>query len=531
MLTLSNLSMRFGAKILFQGINARFNAGCIYGIIGANGAGKSTLMKILAGQIEQESGQVILDKGLRLSVLEQDHFRYESEIILNVVIQGNSALWGAMSEKEKIYEAGVFGDAENERLGELEMIVAENDGYDADVKAAQLLEGLGIATSKHHEPMSSLPGGEKVRVLLAKCLFAEPEVLLMDEPTNNLDVHSIQWLEGRIKNRKGCTLIVSHDRHFLNATVTHIADVDRSTIRLYTGDYDYYLAASTLAREQTEFANMKLEKRMAELERFVARFSANASKSSQASSRQKLLEKLSTQMEEVVPSLRIYPKFKFKPSKELGKQLLVVESLAKSFPEADGSASLKCLFRDLHINLRPGDRLAIVGSNGVGKTTLLRILAGELEPDTGSFKWGATVQLGYFPQDHRQVVPDNSTPFDWLRDLAPQETYEEIRGFLGRMLFSGPEQQKPTAALSGGERARLLFAKLMMTDSNVLLLDEPTNHLDLESIIALNDALKGFEGSMIFVSHDLEFINSLATQILEITPDGHKLTSAAEFVV
>lgn len=530
MLSLTNLSMRFGAKILFQGIQARFNAGCTYGIIGANGAGKSTLMRIIAGQIEPESGSVATDKGLRLSVLEQDHFKYESEVILNVVMQGNASLWQAMSEKEAIYAAGVFGDAENDRLGELEMVIAEQDGYDAEVKAAQLLEGLGIATARHHETMKSLPGGEKVRVLLAKCLFAEPDILLMDEPTNNLDVHSIRWLEGHIKNRTGCTLIVSHDRHFLNATVTHIADVDRSTIRFYSGDYDYYLAASTLAREQTEFANMKLEKRMAELERFVARFSANASKSSQASSRQKLLEKLSTQWEEVVPSLRVYPKFKFKLSRDLGKQLLHVEGVSKAFLSADGKDQ-KRLFKDVHINLRPGERLAIVGNNGVGKTTLLRLLAGNLEPDAGTIKWGATVQLGYLPQDHKEAVPENTTPFDWLRDAAPQESYEFIRGFLGRMLFSGPEQQKPTQALSGGEKARLLFAKLMMTESNVLLLDEPTNHLDLESIIALNDALKVFEGSLIFVSHDIEFINTLATQVLEITPNGHTLSGAGQFVI
>jgi ATPase subunit of ABC transporter with duplicated ATPase domains len=313
--------------------------------------------------------------------------------------------------------------------------------------------------------------------------------------------------------------------------VTHIADIDRSTIRFYTGDYDYYLAASTLAREQSEFSNMKLEKRMAELERFVARFSANASKSSQASSRQKLLEKLETQMEEIVPSLRLYPKFKFKPARDLGKQLLHVEGISKSFPATDGSGAVLRLFEKLHLQLRPGDRLAVVGNNGVGKSTLLKILAGVLPTDTGEVRWGSTVQLGYFPQDHKEAVPADTTPFDWLRELAPGETYEYVRGFLGRMLFSGPEQLKSTNALSGGERARVLFARLMMEESNVLLLDEPTNHLDLESILALNDALKTFEGSIVFVSHDIEFISSLATQVLEITPSGHTVSSIAEFVI
>jgi ATPase subunit of ABC transporter with duplicated ATPase domains len=529
MITLNALTMRFGAKILFEGITAQFNPGSIYGVIGANGAGKSTLLKIIAGQMEPDTGSISLGKDLKLSVLEQDHFAYENEEVINVVMQGNKPLWAAISEKEEIYARGTYTDAENERLSELEMIVAENDGYDADVNAALLLEGLGIPSAKHHDSMRSLAGGDKVRVLLAKCLFSDPEILLMDEPTNNLDVHSIRWLENKIKQRQGCTLIVSHDRHFLNSTVTHIADIDRSTIRFYSGDYDYYLAASTLAREQTEFSNMKLEKRKVELEKFVARFSANASKSSQASSRQKLLEKLETQIEEIVPSLRLYPKFRFKQNRELGKQLLHVEGISKSFPAHDGPGGELKLFRDVHLTLRPGERLAIVGSNGVGKSTLLKILAGILPPDSGEVRWGSTVTLGYFPQDHKEAVPPNSTPFDWLRELAPQESYEYVRGFLGRMLFSGPEQMKATGALSGGERARVLFAKLMMEESNVLLLDEPTNHLDLESILALNDALKSFEGSLVFVSHDLEFITTLATQILEITPNGHTLSGAGEF--
>lgn len=528
MITLDSLSMRYGGKILFEGINAQFNPGAIYGIVGANGAGKSTLLKILSGRVEPDSGAVIIPKGRRLSVLEQDHFAYEQQKILDVVISGNPELWAAMQEKEAIYERGTYTDEENERLSELEMIVAENDGYDADVKAAQLLEGVAIPSDRHHDLMTSLPGGDKVRVLLAKCLFADPDILLMDEPTNNLDVHTIHWLENKIKNRTGLTIIVSHDRHFLNSTVTHIADIDRSTIRFYTGDYEYFVAASTLAREQTEFSNMKLEKRKAELERFVARFSANASKSSQASSRQKLLEKLENQMEEIVPSLRLYPKFRFQPNRDLGKQLLNVEGIAKSFPAHDGSGQLD-LFRDLHIRLDPGDRLAVVGKNGVGKSTLLKILAGVLNPDAGQVKWGATVSLGYFPQDHKESVPSGTTPFDWLKEFAADEPYEYTRGFLGRMLFSGPEQLKPTEALSGGERARLLFAKLMMEKANVLLLDEPTNHLDLESITALNEALRGYEGSLVFVSHDREFIDTLATSVLEITPNGHTLSSADQF--
>lgn len=531
MIVLSDLTMRYGAKILFESINAQFNAGGIYGIVGANGAGKSTLLKLISGTEEADAGQISYPKDCRLSVLEQDHFAYEDQRVIDVVIQGNAELWAAMQEKEEIYARGTYTDAENDRLSELEIIVAENDGYEADVHAARLLEGLDIHSHLHEERMQALPGGDKVRVLLAKCLFAEPEILLLDEPTNNLDVHSIRWLERKLKQRSGVTLIVSHDRHFLNSTVSHIADIDRNTIRFYTGDYDYYLAASTLAQEQTEFSNMKLEKRKEELERFVARFSANASKSSQASSRQKLLEKLETQMQEIVPSKRQYPKFRFKPNRQIGKQLLRVEGLSKSFlaEQPDGSQRQLRLFHDLHFQLRPGDRLAVVGANGVGKTTLLRILLGQIAADEGKVEWGPTTSLGYFPQDHKEALPADTTPFEWLHGFAPQETYEFVRGFLGRMLFSGDEQNKSTGALSGGERARVLFAKLMMDECNVMLLDEPTNHLDLESIVALNDALKEYEGSLIFVSHDIEFITTLATQVLEIRNGEWALTDVDQF--
>ena len=528
MIQLNNLTMRFGAKILFEDINARFNPGFTYGIIGANGAGKSTLLKIIAGILEPDIGSVSYGKSMRLGFLKQDHFEYDEETILNTVIQGNKPLWDALHEKEQIYARGTYTDAENDRLGELEMVVAENDGYDADTLAATLLEGLGIGTAQHNDKMKTLAGGYKVRVLLAQCLFPRPDILLLDEPTNNLDVHSIRWLENTIKTREGITLIVSHDRHFINSTCTHIADVDCRTIRFFTGDYDYFMAASSLAGEQKELSNMKIEKRKAELEAFVARFSANASKSSQASSRQKLLEKLEKQMEEIVPSNRQYPKFMFKPLKQLGKQLLQVESISKTFPPLEGETEPKTLFRNLHLHLNPGDRLAIVGGNGVGKTTLLRILMDELKPDTGKVTWGVSAALGYFPQDHKEALPTGTTPMEWLTTFAPQESHEYVRGFLGRMLFRGQEQDKKTEALSGGERARVLFSKLMMDGANVMLLDEPTNHLDLESITALNDALKTFPGSLVFVSHDLDFINSLANRVLEITPTGHKFMDIAE---
>ena len=531
MITLNNLTMRFGAKILFESINARFNMGCTYGIIGANGAGKSTLLKIIAGILEPDMGDVGFGKDLRLGFLKQDHFEYDEQTIIGTVIMGNRPLWDAMQEKEEIYNRGTFTDAENDRLGELEMVVAENDGYDADVVAAQLLEGLGIATSQHNDKMKTLAGGYKVRVLLAQCLFPKPDILLLDEPTNNLDVHSIRWLENTIKLRQGITLIVSHDRHFLNSTCTHIADIDRNTINFYTGDYEYFMAASQLAVEQKELSNMKLEKRKTELEAFVARFSANASKSSQASSRQKLLEKLEKQVEEIVPSKRMYPKFMFKPNKQLGKQLLQVEGLSKTFPPLEGETEAKTLYRDLHLYLNPGDRLAIIGPNGVGKTTLLRMLVGELEPDVGKLNWGVSAQIGYFPQDHKEALPPRTTPFEWLTTFAPNEPHEYVRGFLGRMLFRGPEQDKKTEALSGGERARVLFSKLMMDGANVMILDEPTNHLDLESITALNDALKDFQGSLIFVSHDIDFISSLANRVLEIDNRGqHRFMDIAEFV-
>lgn len=520
MIILSNLTMRFGAKILFENINARFNSGCTYGIIGANGAGKSTLLKIISGLLEPDTGEVNFSKDLRLGFLKQDQFEFDEQTILNTVIMGNRALWNAMQEKEDIYNRGTFTDAENDRLGELEMVVAENDGYDADILAAQLLEGLGIPTAQHNDKMKTLAGGYKVRVLLAQCLFPKPDILLLDEPTNNLDVHSIRWLENTIKQRDGITLIVSHDRHFLNSTCTHIADIDRNTINFYTGDYDYFMAASQLAVEQKELSNMKLEKRKAELEAFVARFSANASKSSQASSRQKLLEKLEKQVEEIVPSRRMYPKFMFKPNKQLGKQLLQVEGLSKTFPPLEGETEPKTLYQDLHLYLNPGDRLAIIGPNGVGKTSLLKMLVGQLSQDRGKITWGVSAQIGYFPQDHKEALPSGTTPFEWLTTFAPNEPHEYVRGFLGRMLFRGPEQDKKTDALSGGERARVLFSKLMMDGANVMILDEPTNHLDLESITALNDALKEFQGSLVFVSHDIDFISSLANRVLEIDQKG-----------
>jgi ATPase subunit of ABC transporter with duplicated ATPase domains len=530
MISLNGLTMRYGSKILFENITARFKPGCTYGIIGANGAGKSTLLRIIAGIIEPDKGSITFAKNTRLSYLKQDHFQYDEETILNTVLQGHKVLWDAMQEKEEIYERGTFSDKENERLGDLEMIVAENDGYDAEVRAVTLLEGLGISSHQHQDKMKTLAGGLKVKVLLAQCLFPNPDILLMDEPTNNLDVHTIRWLENMLKRREGVTLIVSHDRHFLNTTCTHMADVDCNTIQFYTGDYDYFVAASTLALEQKQNSNLRIDKRKAELEAFVARFSANASKSSQASSRQKLLEKLEKQMEEIVPTRRLYPKFLFKQEKPLGKQLLQVEGISKTFPPLEGETEPKILYKNLHFHLSPGDRLAIIGGNGVGKTTLLKILMNELQPDTGNVTWGVSAKRSYFPQDHKEVLPSGTTPYKWLESFAPHETNEYIRGFLGRMLFKGPEQDKSTDALSGGERARVLFAKLMMDCGNVMLLDEPTNHLDLESITALNDALKSFTGSLIFVSHDLDFINSLANRILEITPTGYKLMDKAEFL-
>ena len=404
MISLNDLTMRFGSKILFEDINARFNPGFTYGIIGANGSGKTTLLKIIAGLIEPDKGTVTYGKNCKLGYLKQDHFQYDEETVLNTVIQGNKVLWDAMQEKEEIYARGTFTDSENERLGDLEVIVAENDGYDAEVNAMTLLEGLGISSKQHHDKMKTLAGGYKVKVLLAQCLFPNPSILLLDEPTNNLDVHSIRWLENMLKRRDGVTLIVSHDRHFLNSTCTHMADVDCNTIRFYTGDYDYYVAASTLALEQKELSNMKIDKRKAELEAFVARFSANASKSSQASSRQKLLEKLEKQMEEIVPSRRLFPKFLFKQTKPLGKQLLQVEGISKTYPPLEGETEPKTLYTDLHFHLSPGDRLAIIGGNGVGKTTLLRMLMDELQPDKGKVTWGISVKLGYFPQDRKSVV-------------------------------------------------------------------------------------------------------------------------------
>ncbi|EOR22776.1 ATP-binding cassette domain-containing protein [Cytobacillus oceanisediminis] len=513
MITVTNVGLRYGDRKLFEDVNIKFTPGNCYGLIGANGAGKSTFLKILSGELEAQTGNVSLGPGERLAVLKQNHFEYEEHEVLKVVIMGHTRLYEVMQEKDAIYMKENFTDEDGMKAAELEGEFAELNGWEAESEAAILLKGLGIGEDLHYKTMAELNGSDKVKVLLAQALFGEPDVLLLDEPTNHLDINAIKWLEEFLINFENTVIVVSHDRHFLNKVCTHIADLDFSRIQIYVGNYDFWYESSQLAARMANDANKKKEEKIKELQNFIARFSANASKSKQATSRKKLLDKIS--LDDIKPSSRKYPYVAFTPEREIGNDLLRVENLSKTI---DGVKVLD----NVSFIMNKDDKIALVGPNELAKTTLFRILTGELEPDSGTYKWGVTTSQSYFPAENSEYFSeDDATLVDWLRQYSPNDQTESfLRGFLGRMLFSGEEVLKKPSVLSGGEKVRCMLSKMMLSAANVLLLDEPTNHLDLESITALNNGLINFKGSLIFTSHDHQFVSTIANRIIEITPQG-----------
>ncbi|MDT8442361.1 MAG: ATP-binding cassette domain-containing protein [Desulfuromonadales bacterium] len=511
MISASNICLAYGKRTIFNNVNIKFTPGNCYGLIGANGAGKSTFLKILAGDLDPDKGEVSIGKGLRLAVLRQDQFAFDGETVFNTVIMGHARLYAVMTEREAIYAKGEFSEEDGVRSGELEAEFAEMNGYEAEAEAAVLLNGLGIAEELLQKKMHELEGRDKVRVLLAQALFGNPDVLLLDEPTNHLDMKTIEWLVEFLGRFQNTVIVVSHDRHFLNQACTHIADIDFGTIRTYVGNYDFWYEASQLVLKQKQDANKRTTDKAAELKEFIARFSSNASKARQATSRKKLLDKLD--VGELPVSSRKYPFVVFRPERPCGDIILEVKGLSKS---VDGVKVLDNL--DLFVN--KGDKIALVGGNSVANTTLLQILAGELAPDSGSFRWGVTISSSYFPKENRAYFANDLNLIEWLCQFPPHEGESFARGFLGRMLFSGDEATKQTSVLSGGEKVRCMLARMMLTNANVLMFDEPTNHLDLESITALNNALIDFSEVLIFTSHDHKFVATLANRIIELTPGG-----------
>ncbi|ERP91436.1 heme ABC transporter ATP-binding protein [Alcanivorax sp. P2S70] len=510
MISTANITMQFGAKPLFENVSVKFGNGNRYGLIGANGCGKSTFMKILGGELQPSSGQVMIDTNDRLGKLRQDQFAFEEHTVLDTVIMGHTELAEVKAERDRIYSQPEMSEEDGMRVADLEMKFAEMDGYTAEARAGDLLLGLGIPEEQHAGPMTAVAPGWKLRVLLAQALFSDPDVLLLDEPTNHLDIHTIRWLENILVARSSTMIIISHDRHFLNSVCTHMADLDYGELRLFPGNYDEYMTAATAARERLHADNAKKKKEIAELQSFVSRFSANASKAKQATSRARQIDKI--QLEEVKPSSRVSPYIRFEQTKKLHRQAVTVEGLGKGFEDLT-------LFQDLNLQIEAGERVAIIGPNGIGKTTLLRCLAGDLNADSGTVKWAEAAELGYFAQDHSHDFADDMILFDWMAQWTA-DGEQAVRAALGRMLFSNDEVKKSVKVISGGEQGRMLFGKLTLTKPNVLLLDEPTNHLDMESIESLNLALENYPGTLIFVSHDREFVSSLATRILEITPQG-----------
>ncbi len=512
MLTVSDVSLRFSDRKLFDDVNIKFTEGNTYGLIGANGAGKSTFLKILAGDIEPTTGHISLGPDERLSVLRQNHFDYEDERAIDVVIMGNEKLYSIMKEKDAIYMKEDFSDEDGVRAAELEGEFAELGGWEAESEASQLLQNLNIPEELHYQNMSELANGEKVKVLLAKALFGKPDVLLLDEPTNGLDIQSITWLEDFLIDFDNTVIVVSHDRHFLNKVCTHMADLDFGKIKLYVGNYDFWKESSELAAKLLADRNAKAEEKIKQLQEFVARFSANASKSRQATSRKKMLDKI--ELEEIVPSSRKYPFINFKAEREIGNDLLTVENLTVKI---DGETILD----NISFILRPGDKTALIGQNDIQTTALIRAIMGDIDYE-GTVKWGVTTSQSYLPKDNSAYFAGGESILDWLRQFASKEEDDNtfLRGFLGRMLFSGDEVNKPVNVLSGGEKVRVMLSKLMLLKSNVLVLDDPTNHLDLESISSLNDGLKNFKESIIFASHDHEFIQTLANHIIVLSKNG-----------
>jgi ATPase components of ABC transporters with duplicated ATPase domains len=511
-LTTANITMQFGAKPLFENISVKFGDGNRYGLIGANGCGKSTLMKILGGDLEPSAGNVSLDPNERLGKLRQDQFAFEQYTVLDTVIMGHAELWQVKHERDRIYALPEMSEDDGMKVADLEVQFAEYDGYTAEARAGELLLGVGIPVEQHSGLMSAVAPGWKLRVLLAQALFSDPDILLLDEPTNNLDINTIRWLENVLNARNSTMVIISHDRHFLNSVCTHMADLDYGELRVYPGNYDEYMTAATQVRERLLADNAKKKAQIAELQTFVSRFSANASKAKQATSRARQIDKI--KLEEVKPSSRQNPFIRFNQEKKLYRNVLEVEGLSKGY---DG----KPLFDKLNLLVEVGERIAIIGPNGIGKTTLLRCLVNDLESDKGEIKWSENAAVGYFAQDHAADFANDMTLFDWMSHWArPGDDEQVIRGTLGRLLFSQDDIGKSVKVISGGEQGRMLFGKLMLQRPNIMIMDEPTNHLDMESIESLNLALENYDGTLIFVSHDREFVSSLATRIIELTPQG-----------
>lgn len=524
MISANNVTYRVGKKALFEDVNIKFTEGNCYGLIGANGAGKSTFLKILSGSLETTSGEIVITPGQRLSVLEQDHFKYDSYVVMDTVIMGNQRLYEIMKEKDAIYAKEDFSDEDGIRASELEAEFAEMDGWEAESNAAMLLNGLGIAPEYHYSMMSELDGNLKVKVLLAKALFGNPDILLLDEPTNHLDLDAIAWLEDFLIDFENTVIVVSHDRYFLNKVCTHTADIDYGKIQLYAGNYDFWYESSQLLIKQMKEANKKKEEKIKELQEFISRFSANASKSKQATSRKRALEKI--ELDEIRPSSRKYPYIDFRPDREIGNEVLTVEHLSKTI---NGEKVLN----DVSFVMGHEDKIAFVGSQELAKTTLFQILMGELEPDEGSYKWGVTTSQAYFPKDNTLEFDNDLTITDWLTGYSPVKDVTYVRGFLGRMLFAGEDGVKKVKVLSGGEKVRCLLSKMMISGANCLILDEPTNHLDMESITALNNGLIKFPGVALFSCHDHQFVQTTANRIIEILPNGQiidKITTYDEYL-
>jgi len=512
LISAANLSIQFGAKPLFENVSVTFGNGNRYGLIGANGSGKSTLMKILAGQLEPSAGNVSVDPNARVGELSQDQFAYEKYRVLDTVIMGYERLWEVSQERDRLYSLAEMSDEEGMLVADLEVEFAEMDGYSAESRAGELLENIGIPVEQHFGPMSSIAPGWKLRVLLAQALFSDPDVLLLDEPTNNLDINTIRWLEGFLDASKSTMVIISHDRHFLNSVCTHMADLDYGKLQLFPGNYDEYMTAATQARERMYANNAKKKVKMAELQAFVSRFSANASKARQATSRARQLEKI--ELEDIKPSSRVSPFIRFEQDKPLRRVAVEATGISKGFDEGP-------LFENLDLTIDAGTRLAILGQNGIGKTTLARTLLQEIEPDAGEVKWSENARTGVFAQDNAPEFATDMSLFDWITQWQPKGADEQLlRGTLGRMLFSRDDSEKSVKVVSGGEQRRLMFGKIILQKPNVIVMDEPTNHLDMESIEALNLALENYPGTLIFISHDRDFVSSLATRIIDMTPDG-----------
>lgn len=516
MISTANITMQFGEKPLFENISIKFSEGKRYGLIGANGCGKSTFMKILGGDLEPTAGTVSIGENERLGKLKQDQFAYEEFSVVDTVIMGQPELWEVKKERDRIYGLAEMSEEEGMLVADLEVKFGEMDGYTAESRAGELLLGLDIPVEQHYGPMSEVAPGWKLRVLLAQALFADPDVLLLDEPTNNLDINTIRWLENVLNERKSTMIIISHDRHFLNSVCTHMADLDYGELRLYPGNYDEYMTASTMARERLLADNAKKQAQINELKTFVSRFSANASKAKQATSRAKLIDKI--QLDEVKPSSRVNPFIRFEQDKKLFRLALEIENLAKTYQNDDEANEV---FKDLNLMLEVEDRLAVLGANGIGKTTFLKCLTGDTELSSGEVKWSENVKIGYYAQDHAHEFAEDLSLLEWMTQWKkPEEDEQAVRAVLGRMLFSQKDIDKSVKVLSGGEQGRMLFGKLMMEKPNVLIMDEPTNHLDMESIESLNQALEDYPGTLIFVSHDREFVSSIATRLLVMKEDG-----------